>query len=144
MNSEYDDIVCLEDGLEVIPVWKQCGEINSKWSEDEKWLWDSGSYTQHMLYVNPDKIYVNACWWVWKDYELGSVSKAKDGTYTAHIHISMTRSEVYGFKTIEEAAHRLAVGKHDIDPNNPGLLFKTTDGSYYDLNNDKVELKEGS
>jgi hypothetical protein len=140
MEKNYSDIVHLNGGIEVIPVWKQCGKRNPNWSKDEKSLWDSGDYTQHMLYVNPAELYVNADWWVWKGYELGNVSKEIDGTYTAHIHIVMTRSEVHGFKTIDSAAYRLAVGKHDINPNNPGMLFKTTDGRYYDLNGDEVKL----
>lgn len=132
-----DDIIYLEDGIEIIPVWKQCGERNPDWSKDEKWLWDTGEFTKHMLYVNKKR--GHSAWWVWEKYERGHVIKEKDGSYTAHIHIGMTRSDQRGFKTLEEAARRVAKGRHNIDPDNPGLLFETTDGRYFDLNGDEYD-----
>jgi len=133
--------VCIND-IEIIPAWKQCGDRNPEWSDDKKWLWDSGSFTQHMLFVNSNEIFVNKQWLVWKKYERGEVRLEEDGTYTAHLHVGMTRSEIHGFKTIEEAACRVAVGKHYIDPNNPGLLFVTNSGKYYDLNGDEIKLED--
>ena len=76
-------------------------------------------------------------------YGIVGVIKEKDGTYTAHLHIGMTRSEVHGFKTVEDAARRVAISRHNIDPKNPGPLFVTKDGKYYDLNNEEVRIGEG-
>jgi hypothetical protein len=109
-----NDIIYLENGIEIIPIWKQCGERNSDWSKDEKWLWDTGDWTQHMLYVN--KKDGHNAWWVWEKYERGHVIKEKDGSYTAHIHIDMGRSDKKGFKTLEEASRRVAIPKHHIKP----------------------------
>jgi len=137
----YDDIVYLDNGIEIIPAWKQCGDRNPNWSDDEKWLWDSGGFTQHMLFINSNDMFVNKQWCIWEKYERGYVRLEEDGTYTAHLHIEMTRSEVYGFKTVEEAARRVAVGRHTIDQWNTGPLFVTKDGKYYDLNGDNVKIK---
>lgn len=111
-----DDIIYLEDGIEIIPIWKQCGEGNPDWSEDEKWLWDTGDFTQHMLYVNKKDEWCRESWWVWRKYERGHVIKEKDGSYTAHIHIDMSRSDQKGFKTLEKAARRVSIPKHHIEP----------------------------
>jgi hypothetical protein len=102
-----NEIIYFDDGTEIIPVWKQCGERDPNWSDDEKWLWDSGGWTQHMLYVNKEKINVGRAWWVWKEYERGTISLDKNGIYNAHFHVEMTRWDEYGFKTLEETARRL-------------------------------------
>lgn len=139
-----DDIIYLENGIEIIPAWKQCGTIDDTWTEDEKWLWNTGEFTQHTLRISDKEIFVKRHWYVWKNGECGTIVKENDGTYTAHIHILMTRSTIRGFSTLEEAARRLSIGRHTIDKNNPGPLFKTADGKYYDLNNDEVEVRTKS
>ena len=126
-----DCIIYIEDGIEIIPTWKQCGERQSNWSTDEKWLWDTGEFTQHMLFVagspEDDQVdkFIDRVWWVWQKYERGHVVKENFGNYTAHIHIGMTRSEKKGFKTLEAAARRVAVPKHHLEPGQVGLRFVT-------------------
>lgn len=123
-------IIYLEDGIEIIPAWKQCGKRDTNWSKDEKWLWDSGAFTQHMLYVispedeRSDK-FIDGVWWIWQKYERGHVIKESLENYTAHIHIGMTRSEKKGFKTLEAAARRVTVPKHHLEPGQVGLRFVT-------------------
>ena len=107
MLNKYKDIFYV-DGFEVVPAWKQCGEYDPNWSDDEKFLWNSGNYDYHMEYLPvgaPDfeKDFFEKYWYVWKGCACGQLSLRPNGTYQAHMKDGMIGWDSGYYETLEGA-----------------------------------------
>ena len=107
MDDKYKEIFYIDE-FEIVPKWKQCGEYNPDWSDDEKYLWNSGCYDHHMELVslgNPeqDKRYAEKCWYVWKDHWRGNIVIHDNGQFTAEMKEVMMGWSSPPYDTLEGA-----------------------------------------
>ncbi len=106
IEEKYKDIFYVGE-YEIVPVWKQCGEYDPNWSDDEKSLWNSGQYDYHMEYIpigDPgfEKYYLESYWYVWKKHRCGCLSLRPNGKYQAHMKDVMIGWDSPYYNTMEE------------------------------------------
>lgn len=80
--------IFFKEGFEVVPKWKQCGKYNPDWSEDNKYLWNSGEYDHHMELVgpnDPDTSYFEKLWYAWDNGVAGLIRKVDDDKYISEM-----------------------------------------------------------
>lgn len=116
IDDKYKDI-CYIDGFEVVPKWKQCGEYDPNWSEDQKYLWNSGCCDHHMELVSlndpeKDKKYFEKCWYVWKDHWCGYIVIHDDGAFTAEMKEVMIGWSSPKYNSIEGAIYYIMMNHY--------------------------------